>query len=303
MTLLTSIIIIIGGAFLTYIASVFISKRKEYLTFVYEFEKVKKIVNKSGIEKTVKKTKLLLLSETIKSLKYNISYHIKYLKSKSDFLKMLETHKENVDILVEAFYIINNKEKIINSMLLEFNDAKKTLKQLSSTHTALVEKYLKTALNDKTYYQKNFIDVISNYIDSLYLESTSFNYEKINYNIKKISDLKKVYSFEVSSVNDLKALINNAENNLKKYEDDLKNVKGSLYFKIYKKIKDNTVSEDNIIAWNNIKKDINLFLKEKLKSTDVIFLSNQLLNILTNLNKLDIQTESVVFVEKTNIVI
>lgn len=267
---------------------IFIFGYKKIIKNFYYIKNIKKSISKS--QKSIEvddipinnKDYILKNLQLIIDRKYNIfnNYNL-IIKKYTEYIDIYQLTKKSIQIIVK-------QEQIINTMIMDFNVAKKELKNLKKNNPIETDKYLLQFNNDLKYYLIHYIDNVKKIINELETTLKEHKYENINNIINKIETYKKAYYLEINSVYYVKELLNDAHNNIITYENDIKKQNGTLYNKLYNKIKKDIASDDTIYNWNIAKKEIAKYIKNKNKESDIVVNSNNLIHIITLLNKVDI---------------
>ena len=203
--------------------------------------------------------------------------------------KYINTYIETIS----CYYIAKNisislksKETIINTMISDFNLAKKELRILKKKNPTETKKYLVNFNNNLNYYMINHIDKTRTKIEEMNSLLSENKYCECKELYNDIEIIKKSYYLEINAVYYVKGIINDANNNIVRYEHDITKNVGTLFNKIYNKLKKENSTEINK-KWNKVKKEITEYISNKDKYNDIVHNSNKLINIIVSLNNID----------------
>lgn len=195
--------------------------------------------------------------------------------------------KQNIRLIEEYEEFVDKFPYRKRKYRMSFNNSVNIVNLLEEKYGDYVDKYITNFNSDFETIKGNDIQKLNKLVN----ESNEYYISYDIYQLKRIfNEIRKIdcdLYLKIDEPIRLRDKFIKSEDNIDQLENELVNVKGSLYHKVFDIIKNNKVSKSDIDEWNRIKRNINNFKKSKLLKSDIIDLNNKLNSIINDITELN----------------
>lgn len=226
--------------------------------------------------------------------KENIMSSVKKRYTKSNIRKT-----ESLFNKIDKLYVELNKDLRLLDNFKEFqkdftklktgyrNHFKKSLRTLNRLYKKYgekdVDKYVVEFNKEYDIYKQKEIGELNTLVKKAKSNHKEFEVDKLWERFHIIRNLNNELTVKLDEPQRLEEKFEASLSNIEQLEEDISNKKGSLYFKTFNLIKENSVTKDQTNEWNRIKRRINTFNKNRLLGKNIIKLSKTLNDIIADM--------------------